>query len=57
MTIKITINNNVIDIKSELINIYKKNTVLIEFVICYIVMFFIIWVIHDWCSVYIRVGV
>lgn len=41
LAIKIIINNNIIDIKSELINIYKQNTVLIEFVICYIIMFFI----------------
>jgi hypothetical protein len=41
MAIKLIINNNIIDIKSELINIYKQNTVLIEFVICYIIIFFI----------------
>lgn len=41
MTIKITINNNVIDIKSELINIYNENETLIDFSICYTIMFLI----------------
>jgi len=43
MVIKIIINNNEFNIKSVLINIYKKNTVLIEFIICYIIMFFIMF--------------